>query len=162
MKMRYDALSKRPRTLRSLTGLNADEFEALLSSFGDAWDSFVTETFERANRKRAYGAGRRAHLKTLEDKLLFILFYYRQYPTQEVQGFLFGMSQAQANEWIHRLSDLLNRALGYEMHLPERRAVRSSVSESTTSPVSAIRELFASCFISTVLQGLSISGCSNV
>lgn len=122
MKMQYDALRKRPRTLRSLTGLNPNEFEALLSSFGDAWDSFVTETFKGSNRKRAYGAGRRAHLKTLEDKLLFILFYYRQYPTQEVQGFLFGMSQAQANEWIHRLSGLLNRALGYEMQLPERRA----------------------------------------
>jgi hypothetical protein len=32
------------------------------------------------------------------------------------------MSQTQANEWIHRLSGLLNRALGYEMHRPERRA----------------------------------------
>ncbi len=32
------------------------------------------------------------------------------------------MSQSQANEWIHRLSGLLNAALGYEMQLPERRA----------------------------------------
>jgi hypothetical protein len=30
------------------------------------------------------------------------------------------MSQAQANEWIHRLSTILNRALGYEQQLPER------------------------------------------
>lgn len=124
MQMRYSQLRNKPRTLRSLTGLNPSEFDALLSSFGTAWETFVTETFEqRANRKRAYGAGRNAHLEQLADKLLFILFYFRQYPTQEVQGFFFGMSQSQANEWIHRLSGLLNEALGYEMQLPERRAV---------------------------------------
>lgn len=122
MKMQYAALKNKPRTLRSLTGFNPQEFEALLPSFGAAWASFVTEQAERPIRKRAYGAGRTAHLKILEDKLLFILFYYRQYPTQEAQGFFFGMSQAQANEWIHRLSGLLNQALGYEMQLPERRA----------------------------------------
>lgn len=72
--------------------------------------------------QRAYGAGRTAQLKQLENKLLFILFYYRQYPTQEAQGFFFGMSQSQANDWIHRLSGLLKQALGYEMQLPERRA----------------------------------------
>ena len=122
MKMQYAALKNKPRTLRSLTGFNPKEFEGLLPSFGAAWDSFVTEQAERPTRKRAYGAGRTAHLRILEDKLLFILFYYRQYPTQEAQGFFFGMSQAQANEWIHRLSGLLNQALGYEMQLPERRA----------------------------------------
>lgn len=124
MKMQYVSLKNKPRTLRSLTGLNPNEFEALLISFGVAWDNFVKETFERPDRKRAVGAGRIAHLKTIEDKLLFILFYYRQYPTQEAQGFFFGMSQSQASEWVHRLSGLLNQALGYEMQLPERRAAK--------------------------------------
>ncbi|WP_225913759.1 helix-turn-helix domain-containing protein [Leptolyngbya ohadii] len=35
------------------------------------------------------------------DKLLFILVYFRLYPTQEVQGFLFGIGQPQAHEWVH-------------------------------------------------------------
>lgn len=124
MKMQYAGLSNKPRTMLSLTGLTCAEFEALLPSFSAAWSAFVEETFERKVRKRACGAGRIAHLKTIEDKLLFILFYYRQYPIQEVQGFFFGMSQAQANEWIHRLSPLLNQALGYEQKLPERRAAK--------------------------------------
>lgn len=122
MKMQYADLKNKPRTLRSLTGFTAEEFAALLPSFGKAWNSFVSAQAERPNRKRAYGAGRTAHLKQLENKLLFILFYYRQYPTQEAQGFFFGMSQSQANDWIHRLSGLLNQALGYEMQLPERKA----------------------------------------
>lgn len=120
MKVTYAELQSKPRTLCSLTGLRVSEFEALLPSFGDAWDDFVQETFEREGRKRAVGAGRKAHLKTLEDKLLFILMYFRLYPTQAVQGFLFGMSQAQANQWIHRLTRGLNQALGYERQLPER------------------------------------------
>lgn len=125
MKMRYAQLKQKARTMRSLTGFNPSEFEALLPSFRAAWDSFVEDTFEqRANRQRAYGAGRTAHLSSIEDKLLFILFYYRQYPTQEVQGFFFGMSQAQANEWVHRLSGMLKQALGDELQLPERRPAK--------------------------------------
>ena len=90
MKMQYAELKTKPRTLRSLTGFNANEFEALLPSFSAAWEGLVTEQAKRPNRKRAYGAGRTAHLNVLEDKLLFILFYYRQYPTQEAQGFCLG------------------------------------------------------------------------
>ena len=106
--------------LQSLTGLSRKEFEVLEISFSQAWSAFVEETFKTKKRKRAYGAGRKANLRNREDKLIFILFYFRVYPTQEVQGYLFGMGQAQANEWIHRLSKILNLALGYEKQLPER------------------------------------------
>lgn len=124
MRMQYTGLHNKPRTLRSLTGLNPSEFEALLPSFSTAWGSFVAETFERQGRKRAYGGGRKAQLGTIEDKLLFILVYFRIYPTQDVQGYLFGMSQAQANEWVHRLRGVLNQALGEEQQLPERRPAK--------------------------------------
>jgi len=120
MKMTYAELRTKSRILCSLTGLTGQEFEALLPSFAAAWDAFVQETFQREGRKRAMGAGRKAHLRDLEDKLLFILVYFRLYPTQAVQGFLFGVSQAQAKEWIHRLTGVLNAALGYERQLPER------------------------------------------
>ncbi|MEO0533357.1 MAG: transposase family protein [Cyanobacteria bacterium P01_A01_bin.123] len=118
--MTYAELRTKPQTLCSLTGLRVKEFEALLPSFAAAWDSFIQETFPSEGRKRAIGGGRKAHLSVLEDKLLFILVYFRLYPTQVVQGFLFGMSQAQANQWIHRLSGVLNSALGDEQQLPER------------------------------------------
>jgi hypothetical protein len=71
---------------------------------------------------RNYGGGRKAELQDIKDKMLFILFYFRQYPTQVVQGFLFGIGQPQANEWIHRLTEVLNQALGQEQQLPERKA----------------------------------------
>lgn len=120
MKITYAQLRGKSRILQSLTGLNQQEFERLLISFEQAWERFVTETFQHNRRKRGYGAGRTAQLKTQSDKLLFILVYFRLYPTQEVQGFLFGISQAQANEWVHRLTRLLNQSLGEEQQLPER------------------------------------------
>lgn len=126
MKMNYAELKDRSRLLRSLTGLNPKEFEALLPSFEAAWVKYVEETFENKPRKRARGAGRKAELSVIEDKLLFILVYFRQYPTQEVQGYLFNLRQAQANEWIHRLSGLLNQALGEVQQLPERQPAKLS------------------------------------
>jgi hypothetical protein len=61
-------------------------------------------------------------LVTLEDQLVFILFYFKFYPTQAVLGFLFGLGQPQANEWVHRLTPWLNAALGDEQQLPARPA----------------------------------------
>lgn len=103
MKMHYAELKHCSRLLQSLTGLNTAEFEGLLARFGEVWQEFEEATFERQTRQRARGAGRKAELTTLADKLLFILVYFRQYPTQEVQGYLFGLGQPQANECVHRL-----------------------------------------------------------
>jgi DDE superfamily endonuclease/Helix-turn-helix of DDE superfamily endonuclease len=120
MRMSYSDLAGKPKTLQSLTGLNPVEFSQLLEGFEVAWEESIADRAEQPQRQRAYGAGRKAELLSLEDKLLFILVYFRLYPTQVVQGYLFGLSQAQAHEWVHRLGPLLNQALGYEQCLPER------------------------------------------
>ena len=120
MKMSYKELQGKPKTLQSLTGLNPAEFTILLKSFELVWGETLACSLDNPNRQRSYGAGRKSELALIEDKLLFILVYVRLYPTQVVQGYLFGFSQAQANEWVHRLSPLLTQALGYEQCLPER------------------------------------------
>ncbi len=109
----YKELQNKPRILQSLTGLSLPEFEQLLGSFEQAWQDYLNQHYKkRDSRVRRYGGGRKAELHETQDKLLFILFYFRQYPTQEVQGYLFGIGQAQAHEWIHRLTGVLNQALG--------------------------------------------------
>ena len=101
----YAKLKSKPRVFRSLTGITLSEFEELLLSFEKVWQDYLyTHYIDRDGRQRSYGGGRKAELNDIRDKLLFILFYFRQYPTQEVQGFLFGMGQPQANEWVHRLT----------------------------------------------------------
>ena len=58
----------------------------------------------------------------MADKLLFILTYVKQHPIQAMQGQLFGMSQSNANTWIHVLHPVLNQALADQELLPARTA----------------------------------------
>jgi hypothetical protein len=122
--LNYDKIKNKPRILRSLTGLNQKAFEKLVEPFSRAYEQALDqEDAERStSRQRRRGGGRKATLEKTEDKLLYILFYFKIYPLQEVQALFFGFGQAQANEWIHRLAPVLNAALGYEMQLPARDA----------------------------------------
>ncbi len=120
--IRFEQLKTKPQILNCLTGLSMAGFLELLPAFGAAYETDLTQRDERraTPRQRKRGAGQKGALPLMEDKLLFILFYFRQYPVQMAQGFFFGMGQPQANEWIHRLTPLLKQALGYEMQLPAR------------------------------------------
>ena len=113
--MRYEEARKKARVFQQLTGMKVEEFEALKPAFENAY-----QQDESKRRKPGNHAGRKPVLLRCEDKLLFILFYLRHYPTQEVLGFLFGISQGQANQWIHRLTPIVQDALGNEGALPAR------------------------------------------
>lgn len=90
--LNYQSLRNKPRIFQSLTGISLSEFEDLLPSFEQAWQAYVMEHhIQGKSRQRSYGGGRRGQLSADCDKLLFILVYFRLYPTQEVQGFLFGV-----------------------------------------------------------------------
>ena len=122
--IRFEALMNKAGLLRCLTGLSLAGFRALLKDFRAAYEADLTaRDQQRAKpRQRRRGAGQKGALTSIEDKLLFILFYFRLYPVQMAQGFLFGLGQPPANEWIHRLTPILNQALGDEMQLPARQA----------------------------------------
>ena len=119
--MFYGNALERPSVLRALTGLNPDEFRALVPSFAQAWEEHTRLNWQGEPRQRAAGAGPKSELGTPEDKLFFILYYLRQYPVQEVTGYLFGFDQPQANKWILRLVPRLQQALERHLALPHRR-----------------------------------------
>src|SRR6266702_8231616 len=118
----YQQVQEHPKLLLAMTSLTHAEFQQLLSHFQYAWDQYVQQHYvDRDERQRQYGAGRsEATLITLEDKLLFILYYVKVYPLQEILAFEFGMVQSTANEWIHILSGVLKKALDHGEYLPER------------------------------------------
>lgn len=105
-----------------MTSLKVEEFDILLPFFAEEYEATNSETHTRAGqaRQRKAGGGNKPRLTTMEDKLLFILVYKKTYPLQTAQGLLFGMGQSQANEWIHRLSPILEGALTSSGHMPER------------------------------------------
>jgi len=97
----YEKIKNKERTLKALTSLNKEEFEALLKPFEIEWEKYSKTNFIN-------NSGQNPKLKKIEDKLLFILSYFKVYPLQDVAGLLFDLSQSQANHWIHRLTPILD------------------------------------------------------
>lgn len=120
----YQDLKNKAQLFKNFTGLTLNAFEELLPAFEQAYEEDLSYRDQQREtpRRRQRGGGRSGAFETLEDKLVFMLVYFRFYPVQVLQGYLFGMGQSQANEWIHRLTPLLNQALGYEQQLPARRS----------------------------------------
>jgi hypothetical protein len=118
----YHQVKEHSKLFLAMTGLTHTEFHQLLPHFQYAWDQYVQQHYvDRANRQRQYGGGRsEATLVKLEDKLLFIVYYVKVYPLQEILAFEFGMVQSTANEWIHILSEVLKKALDHGGYVPER------------------------------------------
>jgi len=120
--IRFDQLKNNAVMMKCLTGLSLAGFVALLPAFEAAYEADLARRDDERSRprQRERGAGQKGALPQVADKLVFMLFYFRVYPVQMAQGFFFGMGQPQANDWIHRLSPLLQAALSYDLQLPAR------------------------------------------
>src|SRR6266516_7031840 len=120
----YEDVIQRAGSLRTMTGLTEPEFTALVPHFEHALGAYLQDrTIDGQPRtSRRYSTYDNCPLPTIADKQLFILTYVKQNPIQEVQGQLFGMSQSNANKWIHVLHPVLNQALADQELLPARTA----------------------------------------
>ncbi len=120
----YTSLKDRPRDFLAATGLTHEEFARLLPAFATAYGDLYSpdKTLEGKVRQRQVGGGAKSILPQMADKLLFILVYQKTNPLQTMHGLQFGLSQAQANYWIHRLLSVLQRALADLDVAPERDA----------------------------------------
>ena len=109
------------RLMKAATSLTVAEFDALARQFVPVWAGTLAEqTAAGAPRQRQPGGGRKSILATADLKLFFILFYYKAYPTQDVMGLLFGLTQGQISDWVRRLTELAGRLL--TLHKPARKA----------------------------------------
>jgi hypothetical protein len=108
---------KNDRLMRSLTGMNLAAFDQLLPSFRAAYAAAHPLS---PSRQRKPGAGRKSNLLEIEDKLFFVLFYFKCYPTFDLAGILFDFDRAQAHRWLHRLQPILEASLARELVLPKR------------------------------------------
>jgi hypothetical protein len=99
------------RQMKALTGLSQAQFDSLLPVFRDIYQATQQKTYEAGvasgTRRRKPGGGSKGKLPTLTEKLLFILYYYKAYPTFDVLGAQFEMGRSKANENLHKLSPIL-------------------------------------------------------
>lgn len=109
---------KQDRLLRALTGLNLQAFETMLPAFSLIYEE---QQVLKPRCQRDIGGGRKAKLVSPQEKLLFILFYFKCYPSFDLAGILFDLDRSQTNRWMHRLQPILSETLNQKMVLPMRR-----------------------------------------
>lgn len=118
----YKELKEKPKEFLAATSLTVEEFDQIMAVFGRKYREQFTPGMTRKGkpRQRKEGGGVKEKLRSDEDKLLFILVYQKTYMLQTMQGLQFGMSQPQANYWIHLLLPILRASLAEIGMTPER------------------------------------------
>jgi len=115
---RYDYLRRYPTVFLKMTGLRLNEFADLLDDMLPRVASAEQTRLHRTNRRRAIGGGRHADLAA-RDQILLAVIWLRQYPTNEVLGFLFGVSDSTVSRVVNRLVALLEASGKDSMRLPD-------------------------------------------
>lgn len=119
--MNSERLLKSQRLCLAVTGLSPDEVRALLPAFEGSLVQYRYELRPKERRMRKLGGGRKGHLPTGLDKLVFVLLYLKVYPTFDVLGFLTNRQRSKCCESVHTLVPVLELTLGRKLALPQRK-----------------------------------------
>ncbi len=118
MIMRYIHLTQHPNVFYSVTGLRVTEFEELLVDVLPQYASQEQQRLERPDRQRAIGAGHPFELND-RDHILLTVIWLRVYPTHEVLGYLFGISDSTVSRLIKRVLPVLETVGRDTMRMPD-------------------------------------------
>ncbi len=109
------------RQTRALTGLDMAIFCALAEPFTSGCQQEADARFSAQRpRQRKVVVGRKGLLASSQQRLLFILYYLKTYPTFEVLAATFGLPRSKACEHAHYLAKALERTLRTLNVLPAR------------------------------------------
>ena len=120
---RLENLRTYPSVFRALTGLSVAAFDQLATELVPVLEQAHRDARDRPDRQRAVGGGDHFDLTTV-DHLLLTVVWLRQYPTNEVLGFLFGVSDSTASRTRARVLPHLERAGRDTMRMPDPGAGR--------------------------------------
>lgn len=103
MSLNYKKLKVQKNSFLQLTGVNVEEFDKVVELVKPLWQSAVE------SKKKI--AGRTARLKSIEDKLLCVLIYYRTYITHSFLGYLFNLHNSNICRLIKKVEPLLAKEI---------------------------------------------------
>lgn len=115
---RFDNLRRYPTVFLKMTGLRLNEFAELLDDMLPRFAAAEQARVQRSNRQRLQGGGRHADLVPC-DQILLATLWLRQYPTNEVLGFLFAVSDSTVSRVVNRLVPLLEASGKDTMRMPD-------------------------------------------
>lgn len=131
--LRYASERDKANQILNLTSLTVEQFEQLVEPFEQAFVRHMKVwTMEGKPRTaRAYTHYSNSPLPTPEDRLLFLLCYLKVAALQVAHAALFGMTQPNANKWLHLLLIVLHQTLRDLGDAPARHllALRERLSE---------------------------------
>ena len=107
------------RMCSALTGLKIAEFESFVADF--AWNYKEYEAKRKPERLRKIGGGRSSKLTTIEEKLFYVLWYMKTYPTFDLASFQVGFARSSACYWMHDLLPILEQTMKRKFVLPQRK-----------------------------------------
>ena len=120
---RLENLRQHPAVFGHLTGLTVAAFDELVTAVVPVVEAAHRAKLERPGRQRAVGGGDDFDLSTT-DQVLLAVIWLRQYPTNEVLGFLFGVSDSTASRARTRCLPALEQAGKDAMRMPDPGAAR--------------------------------------
>lgn len=119
--MNLEKLVKNRRLTLALTGLTPEEFLSLIPAFAQCLIEVREKEYHNdTHRKRKPGGGAKGFLPTAKEKLFFILFYYKCYPTYDLASFLYDCDRSNACRRQQCLSSILEATLKRKLVLPKR------------------------------------------
>ncbi len=127
MSIRYTKIVKSPKVFLRLFGVNAIQFNEILTKVAPLWEKQVLGTYKRPGRNFAL---------CLEDMVLMLLLYYRSYVTQMFVGYLFDLDDSRVCRIIQKLEPLLAKvmAIPKEKYLSQEE-VEATLLDATEQPI---------------------------
>lgn len=117
--MYYQAALRTKRMCAALTGLTPAEFTAFIPDFTYYYNELLSK--RKKHRERKIGGGRNSRIETIEEKLFYILWYMKTYPTFDVASFWVGFARSSACTWMHDLLPVLELTMKRKFILPQRK-----------------------------------------
>ena len=118
------------RLTSAILGVTPDEFHGLLPDFQTILDDLAEERYLDPKRKRKPGGGKKGVLRTTEEKLFFVLFYHKTYPTYDVLSLFYDCARSVAFKRQKQLSDILEKVLGITKNIMKKIQIILRITEN--------------------------------
>lgn len=119
--MHYEQARRNAKQFKSLTSMEIATFDRLLGQFSQTVDHYLAHfTLAGKSGQRRSTVKKASVFKSHQDLLLFCVSYLKKNPLQEYHALQYGITQPQANLWLHGSLDWLWETLARLKELPAR------------------------------------------
>lgn len=138
--MDYKNFIKNPKKFQSLTYFSPSKFEKLLIRFSKELPKHKPKKPFRMRPRRPGGGRKSVSLYNDAQKLFFILYYLRHYPTFDALSANFDLSTSRIYYWVNLLINVLDSCLDDQIKL---KMVRKHFPDGTSRKVAPSLKVFS-------------------